>query len=397
MQLWRVQSSLHFTHSQRCSKFLNYVVHKTISGSQDQLKERTIGIEAFGRSADYDMSIDPIVRTTAGEVRKRLTQYYYEPEHQEELRIELHPGSYIPEFKFPEGKGGFPDSSEAVSPGIQGAGSEAALRIENERASSTSHIPNRSRMAVALGCLFTAAAMACAILLFSFRASPLERFWQPVVQSSSPVLISVGSVSAMSYQPATDVGAASVGDHPLSAHPVAVADAVAISNLQQILSRHSRASRIQSSAETTLSDLQKGPVILVSGFDNPWTMRLTDPLRFHFLRPALDIFEIQDRTDPDHKTWMINTLTPFTVSGRDYGIVAGFHDPTTGQEVVVAAGIGENGTIAASELLSDETFFAQLGKETLLSPRNRNLEAVIETQVINGKPGPPRVVAVYTW
>jgi hypothetical protein len=90
-------------------------------------------------------------------------------------------------------------------------------------------------------------------------------------------------------------------------------------------------------------------------------------------------------------------LTPFAVSGRDYGIVAGFHDATTGQDVIVAAGIGENGTIAASELLSDETLFAQLGKETLLSPRHRNLEAVIETQVINGKPGPPKVVAVYSW
>jgi hypothetical protein len=39
------------------------------------------------------------VRVIAGEVRKRLAQYYYEPEHRGELRIELHPGSYVPEFK----------------------------------------------------------------------------------------------------------------------------------------------------------------------------------------------------------------------------------------------------------------------------------------------------------
>lgn len=396
-QLRRVQSSAEFSHSQRCLRFLNYVVSKAINGHQDQLKERTIGVEAFGRSPDYDLSVDPIVRITAGEVRKRLTQYYYEPEHQEELRIEFHPGSYVPGFKFVTGKGGFPDSSKAVALDLQAPAGDSALRIESEQESSSSHARNRRRMAMVLGGLFAAVAIACAFLLSSFRASPLEQFWQPVFQSSSPVLISVGSVFAMSYPPPTVEGAPSVGSHPLSSNPVAVADAVAISNLQQILSRHSRASTIQSSAETTLSDLRKGPVILVSGFNNPWTMRLTDPLRFHFLRPALHIFEIQDRADPNHKTWAINTLTPFTVIGHDYGIVAGFRDPTTGQDVVVAAGIGENGTIAASELLSDEAFFAELGKEALLPPRHRNLEAVIETQVINGKPGPPRVVAVYSW
>jgi hypothetical protein len=31
----------------------------------------------------------------AGEVRKRLAQYYYEGKHQEEVRIELHPGAYF--------------------------------------------------------------------------------------------------------------------------------------------------------------------------------------------------------------------------------------------------------------------------------------------------------------
>jgi hypothetical protein len=188
-----------------------------------------------------------------------------------------------------------------------------------------------------------------------------------------------------------------VGDHPLYSDPVALADTIAISTLQQVLANHSKASSIQSSAETTFSDLQRGPVILVSGFNNPWTMRLTDPLRFHFLRPELHVFEIQDRADPDNKKWALNTLTPFTEMNRDFGLIARFHDPTTDQIIIVSAGIGENGTIAAAELLSTGKYFQELKDDRLLPHHEQNFEAVIETQIINGRPGPPRIVATYSW
>ena len=88
---------------------------------------------------------------------------------------------------------------------------------------------------------------------------------------------------------------------------MALADTIAISTLQQVLSSHNKASNIESSAETTFSDLQRGPVILVSGFNNSWTMRLTGPLHFHFLRPTLHEFEIQDSGDPNSKNGICNT------------------------------------------------------------------------------------------
>jgi hypothetical protein len=37
----------------------------------------------------------------AGEVRKRIAQYYHQQHHGNELRIDLSPGSYIPEFHQP--------------------------------------------------------------------------------------------------------------------------------------------------------------------------------------------------------------------------------------------------------------------------------------------------------
>src|SRR5258706_12869793 len=91
----------HFSHSKRYPALLRYVVEQALAGHTDQIKERTLGIEVFGRTPDYDTNQDPVVRTTAGEIRKRIAQYYHEPGHQDELRIELPCGSYVPEFHMP--------------------------------------------------------------------------------------------------------------------------------------------------------------------------------------------------------------------------------------------------------------------------------------------------------
>ena len=68
----------------------------------EPLKERTLGVEVFGRAPDYDTNLDPVVRTTAVEIRKRIAQYYHEEGHQNEIRIDFPAGSYLPEFRMPE-------------------------------------------------------------------------------------------------------------------------------------------------------------------------------------------------------------------------------------------------------------------------------------------------------
>ncbi len=86
-------------NSERCTQFLQYVVEATLRGEASCLKERTIGVEVFGRSPLYDTSTDNVVRDTAAEVRSRLALYYAQAGHSSELRIELLKGSYIPHFE----------------------------------------------------------------------------------------------------------------------------------------------------------------------------------------------------------------------------------------------------------------------------------------------------------
>lgn len=90
-----------FNHSKRCMALLRWLVEQSLAQDCDGLKERTVGMAVFGRSADYDTNNDPIVRMAANEVRKRLAMYYQNPNARRSVvRIRLVPGSYIPEFDF---------------------------------------------------------------------------------------------------------------------------------------------------------------------------------------------------------------------------------------------------------------------------------------------------------
>src|SRR5689334_9504375 len=98
-ELNRVLSSHEFRSSKRSQDFLRFVIESTLGGRADMLKERTIGIEVFGRSTDYEPSDDATVRVKAGEVRKRLGIYYSSEGAQNPVRIELPSGTYVPEFR----------------------------------------------------------------------------------------------------------------------------------------------------------------------------------------------------------------------------------------------------------------------------------------------------------
>ena len=84
-----------FRSSRRSQDFLRYVVERTLEGQADALKERTIGIDVFGRSSSYDPSDDATVRVKAGEVRKRLGLYYAGEGRLDEIRIDLPHGAYV--------------------------------------------------------------------------------------------------------------------------------------------------------------------------------------------------------------------------------------------------------------------------------------------------------------
>jgi hypothetical protein len=63
-QLERLVANAHFHHSKRYPSFLKFVVLETLAGRGDNLKERTLGIEVFGREPT---TTPPTIRSSASQ------------------------------------------------------------------------------------------------------------------------------------------------------------------------------------------------------------------------------------------------------------------------------------------------------------------------------------------
>ena len=94
--LERILVSRVFVSSSRLSHFLRYTVERTLSGNADELKEYTIGTNAYGRKSDFDPSHDTIVRTEARRLRRKLVEYYEGEGQKDEVVIFFRSGSYVP-------------------------------------------------------------------------------------------------------------------------------------------------------------------------------------------------------------------------------------------------------------------------------------------------------------
>ncbi len=403
-QLERLLAHPLFANSKRYPALLGYTVEQTLLGNAGELKERSIAVEVFGRAPTYDANADPVVRITAGEVRKRLTQYYYDPGHRSELVIELPIGSYVPVFRGPERPETQP---EAAGESSEGAG-EDTLQV-----SPPSSAPGRRwRWLVASGGLILIAVAATVGWVAGRRyhdepppPSNIERFWEPVTASLSPTTFCLGEPAKNINMDAIDSYDAPVVSNTqpeqlyvrlhFSGH-LALADVITLTRTVAALASRHKTFRVVPASDASFSQLREGPVVLIGAFDNIWTLRVTQKLRFGFESKEGQALLV-DRKSANKTTWATAWDLPYQKLSRDYAIVARIHDNTTGQPVIIAAGISEEGTEAAGEILYNPVYLDTLLAKAPKNWEQMNLEAVIETQVIEGHPGPPNILALETW
>src|SRR5438105_1715900 len=96
-QLARILSSDLFTRSERLSSFLRFVTEQTLAGDRGSLKEQSLGAGLYGKGADFNGAVDPIVRVDARRLRDKLREYYADYPH-DPVIISLPKGNYAPSF-----------------------------------------------------------------------------------------------------------------------------------------------------------------------------------------------------------------------------------------------------------------------------------------------------------
>ena len=421
-----------FSQSKRYPALLRFVVEQTLDGNADQVKERLIGMEVFGRAPGYDANADPVVRVAAGEIRKRLAQYYYDPAHQEEIRIELPTGSYVPVFQRKveifDPPAALADIDPDFSPnsGVSNLAPPAqpfpaqpfpapATGFPNEIAYPPPVIHHTAHpiLTVLLVVVTLLLGLAGGYWLRAYRLSKIpipvspyqavDDFWQPLTAGPATVTLCLGEPARDSSK---DTDPAQTIQHPKLTEPLyfrlrqsglfALADVITLTRLNAVLERNHKAFRVSAASEASYTQLREGPAVFIGAFDNLWTIRLTRDLRFGFDSIDGNAF-IVDRKSLTNTTWFTAWDLPYQKLARDYAIVARYRDTLTGQPVVIAAGISEEGTEAAGELISNPADLDTLLRNAPANWRNMNVEAVIETQVIDGHDGPPQLRAVEFW
>jgi adenylate cyclase len=163
--LERILASRCFQQAGRASDFLRFVVEQTLAGGGQRLKGYTIGVEVFGRPADFDAQSDALVRVEAGRLRRRLVEYYAGDGVADAVRIELPRGTYAVEYRF-------------ASPGENVVPAEAPPALPK---AAQFAFPWRS-LAFALGVLLVGAAV-----IISWQGAELRKAESTLTQLDEPL------------------------------------------------------------------------------------------------------------------------------------------------------------------------------------------------------------------
>jgi hypothetical protein len=403
-----------FRSSPQIQKLLKFLVLETLAGSGESLKERVIGASLFDKRPDYDTNADPIVRLRVAEVRKRLA-LYYQCTQDEAVLIRIPSGSFKALFEW-SSKNLLPVTTQPVrepEPMLQPAGPI----IPHDQTEIRGHKSFATRFRLRKWWIATAASLA--IMTFAalrYLPSPEERafnkFWSPVFENSNTVLIGMGNnplyelsnagedeyykthpkdrFEEMGLHPYIPLSPGAIDSkyiNPAVNTYLTIGDVGALSNIEYILAQRHQKFDIRFVNDLSFGDLRSNPTILIGVHNNIWTLNTTENLRFGFQGHST----IVDRSDPQRR-WTANADRSET-----YGIAARLLNASNGKVVVVIGGVGYSGTRAAGDFITNPQFIARMAKSLPKNWETQNIEVVVHTSVKDQVPGPPDVVAAYSW
>jgi hypothetical protein len=406
-----------FQGSKQCQTLLRFLVENALKDRDGVLKERTIGIEVFGRQPDYNTADDPIVRARVGEVRKRLAQYYLSPEGQDSaIKIVIPSGCYRPTFVFQSSA-----SASAKMRLLEQEPSEiAADQIAEPLTSEFTSLPVEKPWGRRRWAWTATAVAACVIFLAAwlvstqFTKTTLDLFWAPILDSRKTVVVYTGTNAV--YMPTQEFADKNYSMKPLNrdevpeastvlpplepgdeltakdimlvnTHFVTVGDISANVDVTSLLTAHHRNFDLRSGTDVSFGELRKSSAVLIGAFDNSWTLEMTGDLSFVFVHE-----HIRERGG-QKRIWSTVYAPDGTIS-EDYAVVSRLLDAKTGGRIITIAGITDSGTRAASEFVTDPAQFKKLTNIPRRAWDHNNFQIVLHAVFENQYPTSINVVSV---
>lgn len=386
-ELERILASEEFKSSKRSRDFLEFVVSRTLAGSSEELKERTIGIEVFGRSPTYQTSTDGIVRINASEVRKRLAIYYAAPSRWSECHISLPTGGYVPVFSAPAN----PAADAAIESSLSAPPRIPSDHTPVNRPSSTA-APNRNFQRK-LWMLAFAVLLIAAIVFVRWREvrtpqTIVDAFWQPMFQGKVPIMI------VPAYVPAYDAEAKPPSNRLtlLNDQFVGGGDLVAAVQISSMLARLGHPFNLRLDSNVSLYDLRNAPTVLIGYSSAQWTGITA---RFRFFVDDSDNGIIRDNGKPTD--WYPHHLTPDLHASDDYAVISRAFDPETHAMLILVSGCLQYGTEGAAQLITNPELLTSALRHAPRGWQKKNLQLVVHFDLVDNVPVNPRVVASYYW
>lgn len=391
-ELERILTSAEFKTSKRCRDFLEFVVDRTLAGSSEELKERTIGVEVFGRSLTYQTSTDGIVRINASEVRKRLAIYYADAGRYSECHIALPTGGYVPVFS--EAASSAPNAvAESSLSSLPHPPSLNAVAVSRS-SPAPAPIPLLTRKFPRRAWLLVFAAVVVASIVFArkfetrTRQTIVDTFWQPMFQGKTPIMI------VPAYVPAYDATTSSPNNQftLLKDQYVGGGDLVAAVQISSMLARLGRPFNLRLGANVSLDDLHNTPTVLIGYSSAQWRGITT---RFRFYVDDSSDGMIRDNGQPTD--WYPHHVTADLHANEDYAVITRAFDPETHAILILVSGCLQYGTEGAAQLITNPELLASAMRHAPPNWQKKNLQLVVRFDLVDNSPAYSRVVASYYW
>jgi hypothetical protein len=451
----RIVSSRSLGRSPLLSSFLLYVCDRHLRGKASEITEQQIGVHVFGRMEGYNSNDDNIVRNYARTLRKRMEDYFASEGQDEELRVDIPRGAYIPVFTLKQGERARPEregadeqeTSQAFAPPTAQPAialpeapaipllAESSIQQQALRpaAALVSRIPGRRGLILYIGVgLFVTmiVAMAASLLsprlpaMFSKSATHVSQevqlnhaLWGQIFQNERDTFIvpadaglvimqtltqhpvSLAEYASGSYRTVTP------GPGGLNAYATeelgqrrytSVVDLNFVFRLAQVKEAVPGRMLIRYARDLRFDDLRSGNAILMGSPDaNPWVELFQPQLNFRFsFNPKQDPAPLIVNKHPLPGESAIYSRNAKDPTYATYGVIAYVPNLDGTGHVLIVEGINMAGTQAAGTFLLNPS----LMRPTLEHARGphgsiRSFEILIQTLSVAANASRPQVIS----